>query len=190
MAIGDMNRRRSAVLLLDLQRDFLASDGARMPVGQEEARRVLAAANAVLDGVALKGALPVLVVNRFPRTAWLANFFRHGATIDGSWGSEIDERLHTRQGLKVFAKTRSSAFSSEELVAYLAANSISQVFVLGVFAEGCVRATAVDALKQGFKAIVPTCAIGTNSEAKRRFAHWAMARAGVTLVPELAEYAA
>jgi maleamate amidohydrolase len=185
-----MNNHRSAVLLLDLQRDFLASEHARMPVGQEEARRVLAGANAVLDGAALKGALPILVVNRFSRSDWLGNFFRRGAAIDGSTGCELDERVHVRQSVKVFAKNRSSAFSNKELSAYLTENSISQVFVLGIFAEGCVRATAVDAVKQGLKAIVPTCAIGTDSEAKRRFAHWAMARAGVKLVPELAENAA
>jgi nicotinamidase-related amidase len=185
-----MNNCHSAALLLDLQRDFLATGHARMPVGQEEARRVLAGANAVLDGVALKGALPILVVNQFPRSDRLGNFFRHGAAIAGTTGSELDERVHVSQSVKVFAKDQPSAFSNKELVAYLKENSISQVFVLGVFAEGCVRATAVDAVKHGLKAIVPTCAIGTNSGTKRRFAHWAMSRAGVILVNELAESAA
>ena len=185
-----MKGPRSAVLLLDLQRDFLAAERARMPVGQEAARRVLTGANAVLDGAVLKGALPVLVVNRFPSSDWLGNFFRRGAAIDGSTGAEIDERVHTREGVKVFTKSRSSAFSNKELVAYLTENSISQVFILGVFAEGCVRATAVDAVKRGLKVIVPTCAIGTSSEVRRRFAQWAMGRAGVKLVPELAENAA
>jgi nicotinamidase-related amidase len=170
---------RCAALLLDLQTDFLASSGARMPVGDLEAARVLGAANAVLAGQALAGALPVLVANQFPRSAWLLNLFRNGAAVVGTPGASLDARLKAVPEVRVFPKSSSSAFANPELAPYLKANGVEKVFVLGVYAEGCVRATAIEAVRLGYEVVVPLEAVGTNSEVKRRFAVWAMRRAGV-----------
>ena len=65
---------KSAVLLMDLQVDFLAVSGARMPVAPADAKRVIETANAVLDGNALSGALPILIVNHFPRVGSALDF--------------------------------------------------------------------------------------------------------------------
>ena len=71
----------TAVLLVDLQRDFLDSKAGRMPVAELGAAAVLQAANEVLARRVLPQALIVLVLNRFPATARLANFFRKHAGI-------------------------------------------------------------------------------------------------------------
>lgn len=184
-----MNTSCSAALLLDLQRDFLSADSARMYVGEKEAQRVIAAANAVLTGRALTGALPVFIVNAFPRSAWVTNFFRHGAAIEGTSGAAMDDRVRVPAGVKIFPKRRPSAFTNPELLAYLGDNSVARLYVLGVFAEGCVRATAIDGVRRGYRVVVPTEAIGTNSQAKRWFALWAMRRGGVELVPMLPAHA-
>lgn len=170
---------RCAALLLDLQTDFLASSGARMPVGDLEAHRVLDAANAVLAGRALAGALPVLVINHFPRSAWLLNLFRNGAAMVGTPGASLDARLRAAPEVRIFPKASSSAFANPDLAPYLKANAVEKLFVLGVYAEGCVRATAIEAIRLGYEVVVPLEAVGTNSEVKRRFAVWAMRRAGV-----------
>ena len=170
---------RCAALLLDLQTDFLASSGARMPVGEVEANRVLAAANSVLAGQALIGALPVLVVNQFPRSAWIPNLFRNGAAVAGTTGASLDARLRAAPTVRLFTKASSSAFTNPELAPYLNANAVQKVFILGVYAEGCVRATAIEAVRLGYEVVVPLEAVGTNSELKRRFAFWAMRRAQV-----------
>lgn len=170
---------------MDLQSDFLAAEGARMPVAPADAARVIAAANAVLDGQVLGRALPVFVVNRFPRSARLGNFFRRQAAIAGSRGAELDARLHARPDIRVLAKASASAFSNPELDEVLALNRVRQLVILGVFAEGCVRATVADARRRGFAVTVPVDAIGTDSPLKRRYALWAMRRAGATLVPSL-----
>lgn len=161
-----------------------------MYVGEKEAERVLAAANSVLEGQALVGVLPVLIVNQFPRSARVANFFRHGAAIEGTAGAAIDDKVRAPAAVKVFPKRRPSAFTNPDFLAYLTANSIARLYVLGVFAEGCVRATAIDGVKRGFRVVVPTEAIGTNSEFKRWLALRAMRRGGVELVPTLPAYAA
>jgi len=56
--------------------------------------------------------------------------------------------------------------------------------VLGVFAEGCVRSTVLDALKRGFGVVVSDRGVATNAAWKKRFALWAMSRAGAAVVPD------
>ena len=176
---------QSAVLLMDLQVDFLAQSGARMPVAPQDAIRVIKTANAVLSGEILSTSLPILIVNQFPRRARLANFFRHGAAIEGTPGANLDNRIHVKAGTPIFPKHSASAFSNPELNTYLKSQGIMHLHVLGVFAEGCVRATALEAKQLGYTVTVPLDAIGTDANFKRGFARWSMQRAGVTLVPTL-----
>jgi maleamate amidohydrolase len=176
---------KSAVLLMDLQCDFLGGDGARMPVDAAGAEAVLKAANSVLSRKALADALVILVVNRFPASARLGNFFRHGAAMAGTAGAELDARLHDPGSVKLIAKSRPSAFSNPELDDCLHAHQVEQLHVLGVFAEGCVRATVVDALERGYAVQVIADAVASNAAWKKRLALWAMQRAGATVVASL-----
>ncbi|MCO5125023.1 MAG: cysteine hydrolase [Rhizobacter sp.] len=176
---------RSAVLMLDLQVDFLDLQRGKMPVDAAGALRVIAAANAVLRDEALPGALRVLIVNAFPPSATIANFFRRGAAVDGSAGAAVDPRIAVRPGVRCFTKESSSAFTHPDLDPWLRAEGVTTLWMLGVFAEGCVRATALDARRRGFDVIVPTTAIATNASWKAAFAHWALRRAGVKLRRDL-----
>lgn len=167
----------SAVLLLDLQFDFLDERG-KMPVTRHAADAVICAANAILAGQALQGALPVLIVNRFPPTERVANLFRRGAAVEGSAGAELDARVGPVHGVPVFAKRQASAFSNPELAAFLRGRGVDRVFVCGVMAEACVRATVASARRNGFHAYVLEDAIATRMPWLQRMALWAMERAG------------
>ncbi len=183
LALEEVAVSRSAALLLDLQHDFLGAAGSRMPVDPAGAWAVLRAANAVLDGALLPGALRIVVVNEFPPAQRLANFFRRGAAVAGTPGAALDARLHPVGTARLFSKSRSSAFTNPGLEPYLRAERVTELYVLGVFAEGCVRATVADARKFGFPVTVLPDAIATNAAWKLRFALWAMRRAGATLLP-------
>jgi nicotinamidase-related amidase len=173
---------RAAVLLLDLQRDFLGGAGARLPVDPDGAAAVLRAANAILAKRMLPAALSVLIVTEFPASARVANYFRKGAAVFGTPGAELDPRVDPVGDVPVFRKSRSSAFTNPDLVRYLQANRVTELYVLGVFAEGCVRATVRDARRRGYPVTVIADAIAADSRWKLRFALWAMRRAGATLV--------
>jgi nicotinamidase-related amidase len=175
----------TAILLVDLQRDFLGEKGSRMPVDPEGAAAVLRSANAILTEHALGSAIPVLIVNQFPASAHIANFFRHRAALAGSPGAEIDPRVRNYGQVKVISKCRPSAFTNPELDAFLNSLGIRELYVIGVFAEGCVRATVLDALRHGYKVNVIAGAVATNRPWKKHFALWAMKRAGATLLPTL-----
>lgn len=176
---------QSAVLFMDLQRDFLASDGARMPVDVPGATAVLEAANALLSKRAFPETLPILVLNQFPASARIGNFFRNQAAIADSWGAQLDERLELQGSEKRFAKDRASAFSNPDLHQYLSAEGIRHLYVVGVYAEGCVRATVLHALQLGYSVDVVADAVATNAAWKKRFALWSMKRAGASILPDL-----
>ncbi|MBV8656422.1 MAG: cysteine hydrolase [Burkholderiales bacterium] len=177
----------TAVLLLDLQVDFLDSKQGRMPVGERDAARIIAIAAALLSGSALEGALPVLVVNAFPQSQHVANFFRNHAALAGSAGAELDPRIRVPDGVRIFAKSEANAFSNPDLHTFLQSKSINRVCVVGVYAEGCVRATALGAKALGYAVSVPLDAIATNGRWKMWIAKRAMRAHGVEMPARFAE---
>ena len=166
---------------MDLQRDFLDLKEGRLPVNGPGAEAVLRVANALLSKRVLPEALPIMVLNQFSATARIGNFFRKGAAMAGSVGAQLDPRLIQHGAAKIIFKARPSAFSNAELDTYLQRHGIQTLYVLGVFAEGCVRATVLDAIKRGYSVHVLTDAVASNGPWKKRFALWSMQRAGAKL---------
>jgi len=62
----------------------------------------------------------------------------------------IDERVDA-----IYTKRMPSAFFETPLLSFLKWHKVDTVIVTGGSTSGCVRATAVDALSNGFRAIVP-----------------------------------
>lgn len=175
----------AAVLLMDLQRDFLDRRRGRLPVGPAAAEAVLRVANDVLSGRVLPDAKRVVVMNCFPPSDRIGNFFRRGAALAGSDGAALDDRLHGAAAAKVIVKASPSAFSNPELLHYLQANEVTTLFVLGVYAEGCVRSTVLDGLKLGYQVTLVESAVASNAGWKKRWAVWSMKRAGAVAAPGL-----
>jgi nicotinamidase-related amidase len=174
-----------AVLLVDLQKDFLDAEAGRMPVTAAGASAVLQAANEVLAGRVLPEALRILVLNQFSPSARVANFFRRGAAIAGSAGARPDARLENLGNATVLEKFRPSAFSNPALRELLSSHGVQQLCVLGVFAEGCVRSTVMEAIRLGYAVRVVEDAVASNAAWKKTVALWAMNRAGARIVPNV-----
>ncbi|MBY0306832.1 MAG: isochorismatase family protein [Sphingomonas sp.] len=80
-----------------------------------------------------------------------------------NYGSErhaYDDRCVIHPDDLQFTKRMPSAFFETPLASYLVWHKVDTVVVTGGSTSGCVRATAVDALSHGYRAIVPieTCA--------------------------------
>lgn len=153
-----------------------------MPVDHLGAEAVLLAANDVLAKRVLPDALPVIIANEFPMSDRIGNYFRKGAAIAGSTGAEIDERVEGARDAKPFAKASPSAFSNPDLDKFLRTNDVKTLYVLGVFAEGCVRSTVLNALKRGYQVVVDENAVASNAPWKKRFALWSMKRGGARVI--------
>lgn len=173
---------RRAVLLMDLQQDFLSAEGGRLPVLPEGAAAVISTANALLSRQVLPQALLNLILNQFPAEDRIANFFRKGAAIAGTAGASLDPRIVNHGPAKVLTKASASTFSNPELNRLLRAEQVTDLYIMGVFAEGCVRATVVDAIRLGYSVHVMANAIASNAAWKKTFALWAMKRAGANIM--------
>lgn len=171
----------SAILLIDLQVDFLDCAKGRLPVDRVGSEEVIRITNGVLSRKILPDAVPVFIVNRFYPTSRIANFFRKNAALAGTHGANIDERILRPEAISVFEKSKSSAFSNPQVADYLNNVGSNNLYVLGVFAEGCISATVHDAIKLGFKVHVIENAVATNAPWKKQVAMWSMKRAGATL---------
>lgn len=169
----------AALLVLDLQRDFLEDDG-RMPIARAQVAPLLAAANATIDAAATRGVPVVYIVNRYPRSERILNFFRAGAAIEGSRGAELDPRVHVAEGAAVLAKRENDAFSNPELGALLRGHGVKRLALLGVFAPHCVRATARAAMRAGYGVAVARDGLGAGTDGARDRALRRMARDGAS----------
>jgi nicotinamidase-related amidase len=169
-----------ALLLIDFQKDFLAKDG-RMLIGPERAERLITVANRLIDYFKKNGSVPVFIGSEFSRTDIPGNLFRRFAALKRSDGAQLDQRIN-KEGCPYFPKSKSDAFSNPDLAAHLKKHRASRVYVIGVYTEGCIRATSIGARKKGYQVVLVADAVSSN----RRFKHeWALSylrKRGVTLV--------
>ena len=83
----------------------------------------------------------------------------------GSRWVEIDDRLAPLPTEPVLNKLFASAFFGTALGSMLASHGCDSVIVTGASTSGCVRATAVDALQNGYRPVVPREAVGDRNPA-------------------------
>lgn len=89
------------------------------------------------------------------------NKFAPVQILDGTPEAKLAEELDVVSD-HIFDKYTGDAFSNEKLAAFLKEQNITEVEVIGVDGGGCVALTALGAIKNGYKVIVNTKAIGTN----------------------------
>ena len=73
----------------------------------------------------------------------------------GSHETKVVDELEPRPGERVLEKHYPSGFSNTDLTGWLAQRGIDTAIITGCTTSGCVRATAVDAMSNGFRPIVP-----------------------------------
>jgi maleamate amidohydrolase len=83
----------------------------------------------------------------------------------GSEWVEIDPRVAPVPDEPIFTKLWASAFFGTAFASWLATEGCDSLVVTGASTSGCVRATAVDALQHGYRAIVPREAVGDRNPA-------------------------
>jgi nicotinamidase-related amidase len=170
----------TAVLLLDLQRDFLEPTG-RMPIAQHQVDALVATSNALTEAAHAHGAPVLYVNNEFPDAQWILNFLRCNAARVGTPGAALDPRIHVVSEHR-FAKEQTDAFTNPALDAFLRARAVRRIVVCGVFGPACVRATVRGACARGYDVVLAREAIGAASDRARDRALNAMARDGARVV--------
>ncbi|MGD0282027.1 MAG: isochorismatase family cysteine hydrolase [Dissulfurispiraceae bacterium] len=175
----------TALLLLDLQRDFLETSG-RMPISAGNADIVISSANRMLRHAERAGWMQIFIKNEFQKSDWIGNFFRKRAAIEGSVGAEIDPRVEFPAHSSVISKSRPDAFTNPALAEVLASAGIRQIVILGVMAEGCVRATVKSARNRGFSVTVVSDGVASTRDFLRSLVLKSIQKSGAS-VRECAE---
>ena len=165
---GEATMDNTALLLLDLQRDFLEANG-RMAVGVAEANQVVSLANHLIQHAQCAGWNLIFIKNEYPRADRLGNLFRKGAAIEGSAGAELDPRVAVPSTGVVLTKSRPECVTNPALAEALNAGAIRRVVVLGVMAEGCVRTSVIGAIHRGFALTVVSDAVASTRALFWRF---------------------
>lgn len=167
---------RCALLVIDVQNDFLSDDGHYARHGRDVARmrRMLPALEELIDAARRSGVRVVFVQqSTLPggasdSDAWLYFKTRDGKspdyTLDGSWGQELFG-LEPLDGEPRVRKFRPSAFHGTDLAEQLRATGVDTVVTAGVLTQGCVLATTLDASFNDFYTVVARDAVaGPNAE--------------------------
>lgn len=168
-----------ALLLLDMQRDFLADDG-RLPIEFAQVAPLIAAAGAAVRLAEREGVPVIAVRNAFPAGARLGNLLRRNAALAGSAGAEWDPRVPLGEAM-LFDKARPDAFTEPRFGAALQAREVRHLIVGGVFASACVTATVRSAILRGYQVTLLCQAIGDRTAARKLSALHRLAAAGAVL---------
>jgi maleamate amidohydrolase len=83
----------------------------------------------------------------------------------GTDGIKVDPRLDFRPTDSLLVKKYASCFFGTDLVPRLMSQHVDTLIITGCTTSGCVRATAVDALQNGFRPMVVKEAVGDRSVA-------------------------
>ena len=157
---------RPAVLVVDFSCGFTdpaCTLGSELTAEVEATKRLLVAAR--------KKGLPVVFTTIGFESSlrdgglWLQKVPALGDLQLGGHWVEIDPRLEPREDETVIVKKGASAFFGTNLAAILVSQQVDSVILCGATTSGCVRATAVDLLQNGWPTLVPRECVGDRAQA-------------------------
>jgi nicotinamidase/pyrazinamidase len=174
-----MKDTAAALLVLDMQRDFLQPEG-RMALEKGTANRLIAVVNSCINAAQDHGCEVFYVCNEFDRTDW-KNILRNGAAIAGTPGAALDPRIFVYGDERVSKRT-GDAFKEGSLHDSLTRRGVRNVFIVGVYAEACVHETALGALRRGYRVSVVSDGVGTSTPRRLARALEQARRAGIDVI--------
>ncbi len=155
---------KTALVLIDLQNDYLAAPGLR-PAGPAVAAR----AARLLEGCRDLGVPAIFVWTTVSRgdDRRMEHWKRVGRwwCEEGTPGHAPPPTLQPRPGEEVVHKTHFSGFQGQELERSLRAAGCEAVILAGIHLHACVRATALDAYQRGFRVLIATDALASDDPA-------------------------
>lgn len=162
---------KPALLIIDMQNDFVLEDSPHRVVG---ARSVVPKIQAVLAEFR-KRALPVFHIVRVHRPDGSDveiirqdKFRNQPFAVAGTNGAAVIDELAPRSGEYVIEKIRMSAFIGTELDLVLRTRGITTVVVTGIQTPNCIRTTVFDAVAYNYPVVLVDDAVGAASEEVHR----------------------
>lgn len=151
---------KKAVLVVDMQNVCVGKN--HSSYFKYDTGNLLKAVNAVIEDN--KDSLVIYIKNLMKRN--FINKFAPFKAYEGTEAVKLVDNLKIVSGY-VIGKYTGDAFSNPELHKLLTDEKIDTVEIVGVDGGGCVSLTAMGAVKNGYKVIINTKAIGTTFEKNR-----------------------
>lgn len=105
--------------------------------------------------------LVIYVVNEW--TNPFVNWVTRNTCKKGGLGVGLDKKLVVVND-NIYSKSKPNSLSNKELLNCLKTNNITDVYVMGLLAEGCVKATIKGLIKERFNVIVIEDALGSTND--------------------------
>lgn len=170
----NIDTSRTALVIIDMQRDFLQPGGFGATLGNDVSLLAAAVApcRALLDGVRRHDMLvihtreghrpdmadaPRAKIERGTPSARIGDLGPYGRIlIRGEPGHDLIPELYPQAGEPVIDKPGKGAFYATDLHAILCNRGIENLVVCGVTTEVCVHTTVREANDRGYRCIVPS----------------------------------
>jgi maleamate amidohydrolase len=155
--------KHPALLVIDMQLGFTAPEKSRL-AGNLDSQ--VAAINRLIPVARMNGTPIVFTVVAYdPKIPGDGGLWPEKAPTllelkIGSELVELDPRLQHAPEDLLIVKKYASAFLGTPLASTLVSRGVDTVLVTGCTTSGCVRATVVDAISNGFRPIIPEEAVG------------------------------
>ncbi|MET9201578.1 cysteine hydrolase [Gordonia sp. NPDC003585] len=175
----ELDLDHTALIIIDMQRDFLLPGGFGETLGNDVAQlqRVVEPLAALLAAARAAGMLvihtreghlpdlsdcPPAKLNRGAPSKRIGDPGTFGRIlIRGEYGHDIVDELAPADGEVVIDKPGKGAFYATDLAKVLADNEITQLLVTGVTTEVCVHTTTREANDRGFECVVVSDCVGS-----------------------------
>lgn len=181
IAIGTYENSKKALLVLDMQDDFIG-EKARMPVMKNETAELINVVNRAIEKNKAEGNIIVYIRNAFPKTD-ISNLFRNNAALEGTPGTNINDAILI-ESENIFDKKVPDAFSNIEFEKFLIKNQVNEIERVGVFADQCVFYTSKSALNRKYKVYYVKNGVAGNSEKAKENAVKRIEKAGAEIIAE------
>ena len=156
---------RPAIIVIDMLKGFTDPN---MPLGANLDSQI--EAQQPLLKVAHERNIPVIFSTVMYNDADLKDAGLWGIKMKGSFSLkagtpavEIDPRLEMKSSDSLLVKKYASCFFGTDLVPRLTNQRVDTLIIVGCTTSGCVRATAVDAVQNGFRPMVVREGVGDRS---------------------------
>ncbi len=168
-----MKPEQTAIVLLELQNDFLSPEGKLHSMVEAVLRRydVVANLNSLIAGARTAGATIVHTPIRFsadyremgPAPYGIMKMVKDsGALVRGTWGASIGSFIdHVDADLVIDGKSSIDAFAGTNLEYVLRARGINRVVLAGQLTNICIESTMRSAYDRGYDVIAVTDATST-----------------------------
>jgi len=163
--IGAYSSPRTALLVIDIQKDMTEKSGKR-PLNLPQTNSIISMINELIQNADKKNWLVVYITHEYPKKSPL-RLVTKDFLLEGTPGAEIDPRIKVINQNR-FIKHKMDAFSNFGFDAFLRKNQVNHLLITGMAAEECVDRTCQGALNRKYTVTAISDAIAGRSNESRK----------------------